>query len=219
MHSSLNVIALWSHDTFDREAEPSRDATFEREEHGFEALWRAVLEQGIQGDGQATFTRFSLELSDRRRVDIPVGPSENPHLVSLRERRREPGFLKMVAQLHLERVDRAFDFAPFLALGPPEILQKIARALAVPLSIGGAFERVKDGWQLGASKPHLEVRNAGWSGDVWLVAVDGLEHSGAKIPFAVTVRFRDDGTWKIDHLLDVPHTEPLRDALLASGLL
>ncbi|MBL8914393.1 MAG: hypothetical protein JNM17_27050 [Archangium sp.] len=213
------MIALWSHDTFDRDAEPMRDATFETEALGFEALWRAVLDQGIQGDGQATFTRFSLELSDRRRVDIPVGPFENPHLLELRERRREPGFLKMVAELHVELVDRVFDFAPFLALGPPLILQKIARVLAVPLSVRGGFERVEGGWHLGGNEVHLDVRNTGGSGDVWLVAVNGLEHAGAKIPFAVTVRFRDDGTWKIDHLLDVPHTEPLRDALLASGLL
>lgn len=212
------MIALWSQDTFDREAEPSRDATFETEEEGFEGLWRAVLEQGVQSDGKATFTSFTLELSDQRRVRIPVTPFENPRLVELRERMREPGFLARLGALHLERVDQPFDFAPFLALGPPEVLQHIARALAVPLGLAGGFERVSDGWHLGNSMPHIEVRHTGHRGDVWMVSVNGLERDGTAIPFALTVRFRDDGSHKTEHLLHVPHTEPLRDALVAAGL-
>lgn len=213
------MIALWSQDTFDREAEPHRDATYASLSEGLAGLWRAVLREGILHDGRASFTRFSLE-ADARRVQVPVTPFDNPELVALRERVHEPGFLEALVAVHTRVLEQPFSFAPFLAIGPPEVLQRFCRVLAEPLGLRAdseAYEADEAGWRVGQGPgPHLAIRPAARA---WVIVVHGLSVDGAVVPFAVTVRFDDEGGWKCEHTLDVPQTQPLRDALLAAGLI
>jgi hypothetical protein len=78
---------LWARDTFDREA----DAHLDREGTGLVAglveLWRSVLREGVLDSGGASFTAFSLVLTDGDEADttdLGVQPFDNRALAKLR---------------------------------------------------------------------------------------------------------------------------------------
>jgi hypothetical protein len=78
---------LWAMDTFDRESDPSVDVRGEGLEAGLAELWRRVLREGVRDDGRATFTSFTLVLTDRDttgRTDLGVQPSDNRALADAR---------------------------------------------------------------------------------------------------------------------------------------
>ena len=108
-------MELWSSDLFDRGSSPSLEGTFTHLEAGLAALWTHVLDEGVMDDGRPTFTDFQLRVAGRRPITIPRDPSMNPELARLRARRHQQGFAGRLAQLHVTRLDDAFDFAPFLA--------------------------------------------------------------------------------------------------------
>ncbi|MDP1829656.1 MAG: hypothetical protein Q8L48_40700 [Archangium sp.] len=193
-------MEIWSNDLFDREADPSLESGHAELDGALRALWKLVLEQGVQDDGQPTFTDFQLRLEGRPSVFIPRDPARNPELALLRSLRHEADFYGALASVHASQLGRAFDFGPFLDLGPPSETVKIADVLRGALSITEPLKRDGLAWRAGP----LSV-GAGWA-----VRLDGLEFKGKPVRFVVTA-----GKVESD---DSPATQPLRDALLAAGL-
>ena len=111
-------IELWSSDLFDRDSTPSLEAGFSTIPEGLKALWDHVLGEGVQDDGRPTFTDFQLRLEGKRPISLPRDPHANPALAALRRCRQTPLFLDELVAVHAARLDRPFDFAPFLALCP-----------------------------------------------------------------------------------------------------
>ena len=75
---------LWARDTFDRETPPAVEAAGDGIVEGLRALWTRVLCEGVRDDGQATFTRFTLEWGDGGFADVRVEPFDNHALARLR---------------------------------------------------------------------------------------------------------------------------------------
>jgi hypothetical protein len=200
-------MEIWSNDLFDRESDPSLESRHAELDDALRALWKLVLEQGVQEDGQPTFTDFQLRLEGRPSVFIPRDPSRNPELALLRSLRHEPDFYGTLASVHASRLGRPFDFGPFLELGPPAAARMITEVLRAALSIAAPLERDGLVWRAGPiDGVHLGI-SAGWA-----VRVHGLEFEGTPLRFAVASE-----TGKIESDAS-PATEPLRDALLAAGV-
>lgn len=179
----MQSIELWSSDLFDRDAEPHHEGSYDSATEGLLALWRAVLTQGVQDGGGATFTDFTLRGLGRV-VSLPRDPFENPELALLRARRHEPHFFPRVAALHERTLGEPFSFGPYLALPVelPAAVTKVLEVLGAALSLRGA---VDSSWRLGdAANAHLQVSATGAE---WAIDVRG-----------VGVRFRvhlDGTTW------------------------
>ena len=88
---------IWYTDSFDRDADPAREATGTGRVAGLETLWRKTLDETVQDDGKITFTHFTLWQDGRRGPAIPVDPLSNAELGKLRplilrvKACREPG--------------------------------------------------------------------------------------------------------------------------------
>lgn len=84
---SVSPWMLWYSDTFDRDSEPSVEETGERFVDGLIALWRHVLQEGIDEAGHATFSSFWLSWGSSlaERADAAVQPFGNATHVRLRE--------------------------------------------------------------------------------------------------------------------------------------
>ncbi|MFZ5439565.1 MAG: hypothetical protein ACOZQL_06135 [Myxococcota bacterium] len=194
-------IELWSIDLFDRDSPPHLDGTFTSELAGLEALWRAVLLEGVQDDGRPSFTDFTLRTT-RGRVSLPRDPLQNPELAVLRARRHEPRFFQRLAALHAS--GEGFSFAPFLAM---------------PVELPSAVQRVIDVLTGAMSSPAaLVATRAGWATAALLVSCTGREWTVR----AKTVRFEVwlDGEALTRRVVSdgSPAAQTLQDALTAVGL-
>ncbi|MFT3707107.1 MAG: hypothetical protein QM817_05500 [Archangium sp.] len=207
------TVTLWSYDLFDRDSEPLVDAQFVSLIEGLRALWRSVLHEGIVEDGRRSFTDFSLQLEDGKRLTIPVNQSVNVELLQLRARQHEPGFLDALSQRHLELHDRKldFEFDLLLSIPPPVAVFELSRVLAVALASPGAPVRIGARWRVGA---HVEVHCE--EPVRWVVTVVGATFSNTAVKFSVTHRYAT-ARWHREYTGDGPETQPLRDALIAAG--
>lgn len=215
---------LWSSDLFDRESSPSLEESSERLERALESLWRRVLEQGVQDDGQPTFTEFQLRSATGPVASIPRDPLNNPELALLRRFRGKRGFCAMLARAHQVRLGRAFDFEPFLALAPrpPACAQKVSDVLRAALSISGMLQREGTVWRAGPREDlHVLLTAAGYDGacTTWRISVTGLQFEGNPVRFGGKVEQRDSGgeAWTLE-CDDSKACQPLRDALFEAGL-
>lgn len=237
----MATYELTSTDLFDREAPPSLEGTFAALEVALAALWKRVLEEGVQDDGRPTFTDFLLRRPQGKSVSLPRDPFHNPELAQLRACRHDKEFFGRLASVHLERLELPFDFAPFLATAArlPAQVQDAVNVLRGALSIPGELSLSREGgiWRIDA--PAATAGTAARS-PLMLITTSGYQRtagSGAgrsswhiKLPefrFAErAVRFEVElvedeatgwsGTVMSDHS---PGTQPLQDALLAAGLL
>ena len=77
---------LWHHDVFDRDAPPYLQASGAEILHGLYELWLYTLQEGIQDNGSASFSRFHLSwgITPATRVEVVVHPLDNPALLKLR---------------------------------------------------------------------------------------------------------------------------------------
>ena len=77
---------LWHHDMFDRDAPPYLQASGVEILQGLYKLWLYTLQEGIQNNGSASFSRFHLSWGNTpaTRVEVVVHPFENPALLKLR---------------------------------------------------------------------------------------------------------------------------------------
>lgn len=211
---------LWSSDLFDRESAPSLEGTWTGADSALEALWRHVLDEGVQDDGRPTFTDFQLRTPGQRAVFIPRDPLDNPELALLRRLRGGAGFLGALASVHEARLERPFDFEPFLALAPdpPPGVVRVVDALRAALSISGALARHRTVWRAGSSDgPHVGVASSVIGGTTrWWARLAAVEFEGKPVSFGVAYSERD-GSWTVESD-DSPATLPLRDALLSVGL-
>lgn len=103
--STPNAWQLWSHDYFDRDAEPFLERSGDDRRTGLALLWQRTLDEGIVDGGRATFTWFTLSFAGGPRLSLPRQPFSNPELAHLRAARQEPWLLPLLA--------RAVDERPF----------------------------------------------------------------------------------------------------------
>ena len=78
---------LWYGDMFDRESSPSLETSGTDIVRGLYELWRHTLQEAIQENGSATFSRFYLTWGNTaaERVDVLVEPFNNLSLLKLRQ--------------------------------------------------------------------------------------------------------------------------------------
>ena len=177
-------VELWSNDTFDRDAAPHLEGRFADARAGLERLWRAVLSEGVQDDGQPTFTDFTLRLPGRA-VSLPRDPFENPELALLRARRHEVRFVERLAALHEARLAERFAFAPYLALPvelPPHVT-RVVEVLAATLGVAGALTASRTGWRVGEGPSVVVAARP----PEWTVKVEGLAAEGRPVALEVQV--------------------------------
>jgi hypothetical protein len=166
--------ALWSHDTFDRDADPSLEREFDTLAAGLAGLWRQTLREAIDDGGRATFTEFSLRGSTRM-VFLPRDPFDNPELAQLRRRflADEEGFLEQLVAAHVERFEARLNLTTLLCATmtlPPRVARLVdvlAERLGVTEALvvrDGAFHR-----GLVRATPTFQVAS-----EAWRVEVPGL---------------------------------------------
>lgn len=218
---------LWSNDLFDRESDPLHEGTWECVERGLAALWARVLSDGVQANGQPTFTAFHLRVPGRPAVFIPRDPFKNPELALLRARRLEVDFSDRLGRVHAARLDAAFDFAPLLALPVqlPAEVEVVVSALCSALSIAEPLTRGADAWRAGPEAgPRVELTGARISGGgydsamtAWWVKLAGLRFEGKPVRFEVTIEDVDHAGWTWRTECDeTAATQPLLDALAST---
>jgi hypothetical protein len=78
---------LWYIDIFDRDSQPSLQASGENILRGLYELWRYTLKEGVQDNGSASFSRFHLTWGKTAstRGDVAIQPFSNPALLKLRQ--------------------------------------------------------------------------------------------------------------------------------------
>lgn len=101
---------LWHHDMFDRDAPPYLQASGVEILQGLYKLWLHTLQEGIQDNGLASFSRFQLSWGNTpaTRVDVVVHPLDNPALLKLRRwaelmSNRQEGEGERITPRHLEQ--------------------------------------------------------------------------------------------------------------------
>lgn len=223
---SADAAVLWSSDFFDRESPPSLEERCPTLEAGLASLWRHVLTEGVQDDGQPTFTDFTLKVPGRRPVSLPRHPSSNPELARLRWRLRndEPRLLRRLAALHLERLDEPFAFGPYLALPvqlPPGV-GRLVELLAGALGLAPPLEPTPAGWRQGPAEGlHLVARRIEGRGpaqsffpQAWAVEVQGPAR------FSVVLEGDEPSLTTVGRVdaADGPAARTLVDALLEGGV-
>lgn len=208
---------LVSRDLFDRESPAQVEASSSSVQGALASLWDAVLSQGVQDDGQPTFTAFELRSPQGRRVAIPRDPLKNPELAQLRARLHEHHLPRRLAEVHAARLDEPFSFEPFLALPvvlPPPVME-VARTLAQALGTGVGLAFTAPGWRCGE---RVEIGTTGSqhgnsfesAQTAWTVRAEGL---------VVTVTDVAEAGWYREVTSDGgPGATVLRDALVAAGL-
>lgn len=84
---SITPWTLWSFDTFDRDSEPSVEASGPRFTDGLSALWEHALLEGIDDAGNATFSYFALDWGRTvaERADAAIQPFGNTAAARLRQ--------------------------------------------------------------------------------------------------------------------------------------
>lgn len=106
---------LWHIDTFDRESPPSVQASGRDILHGLHELWRYTLNEGIQENGNASFSAFYLIWGKAAitRIDVDVKPFDNRSLVKLRKwsgiegEESKVSVLGRLAKLHYELLQKS----------------------------------------------------------------------------------------------------------------
>jgi hypothetical protein len=94
---------LFAIDLFDRESEPHLDEEGVGLKAGLKALWKRMLNEAVQDDGQATFTDFALRVESRggsHSFSIRRESGLNAPLGKLRAWRNEPNLLDALAAVH-----------------------------------------------------------------------------------------------------------------------
>lgn len=141
---------LWASDLFDRDSSPSLQRTFTSLTEGLEALWRAMLDEGLQDDGRPTFTDFVLR-GPSTRVTLPRDPFRNPELALLRRRWKAlPAFTATLAALHAKTLPAPLTLDTVLleTTELPPALQHAVSILARHLGLAGEPTRDGAGWSL-----------------------------------------------------------------------
>jgi hypothetical protein len=115
---------LWHSDTFDRDAPQSLQASGTDILNGLYELWLCTLREGIQDNGNASFSSFHLTWGNTpsTRADVNVKPFYNSSLMKLRQwaglTTRNPGegrdtthpgisVVSRLAQLHYELLEKS----------------------------------------------------------------------------------------------------------------